>query len=219
MVLEEEILMSRRIVEINHDSEIECPSDFDGAWTLYSFCSKHQHFKHPEHLCVQVGRNQVGWIYDPVLKAKLENGLAHWLGYFEHGQSCWFRTAAAPPGVEFQWDGVRYAGLLVWEKEEDEIGAKSYEDRAKDADSFLRQYTDWANGHGVWFSISNSRGDLLDSGGGYYASDLDFLLEEIAREVKGHEFVVTGDYEYLQTQLEAAVKKLKEKPRVAKGSK
>ena len=186
--------MSKYKVEINTDTDPECPADFDSAWRLYSFCSRHYNFKHPDELRVEVSRNQVGRVKDRKLRDKLANGLAHWLGYFEHGASCWFRTEAPPLGVEFQWDGVRYAGLLVWEHPAKDLGAKTYEDRAKDADVFLRNYTDWANGDGLYYSIEDEFGETVDSCGGFFGSDYEYVLDRIAETVKGHEFTVSSEF-------------------------
>jgi len=185
--------MSKRIVSILHDCDISRPTEDDSQWTLYSFCRNHLTFKSPDDLNVVVGRNHVEKVRDRTLKRKLANGLAFWLGYFEHGQCCWFRSDAAPLGVEFQWDGVRYAGLLVWEHKASIMGAKTYEDRAKDADAFLRCYTCWANGEGLYYRIDDEDGEIIDSCGGFYACDSDHMLEQMVPELVGHDFEVRGD--------------------------
>lgn len=193
-------------VRIEFDADIENPNtNGDGQWTLYSFCSRHVNFKHPDDLKVVVGRNHVEKVRDRTLKRKLENGLAHWLGYFEHGQCCWFRTDAPPPGVEFQWDGVRYAGLLVWEHKPSDMGAKTYEDRAKDADAFLNTYTSWANGEGLYYCIEDEDGETVDSCGGFYGCDADYMLDEMVHHLIGHEFEVEGDADHLEDKLRAKV--------------
>lgn len=204
--------MSKLTVHLEHDQDIENPNtNGDGQWTLYSFCSRHTDFKHPDHFDIEVSRNEVGKVRDRKLKRKLANGLAHWLGYFEHGQCCWFRTEAPRPGVEFRWDGVRYAGLLIWEHKASEMGAKTYEDRAKDADAFLNTYTSWANGEGLFFAIEDEAGETIESSGGFYGCDASYMLDEIAHSLVGHEFVVKGDADYLESELRRKVKAIKSK--------
>jgi len=204
--------MKKLIVRIEHDSDIENPCENgDNQWTLYSFCSRHVNFKHPDDLGVTVGRNHVEKVSNRTLKRRLECGHAFWLGYFEHGQSCWFRTNTPPVGVEFQWDGVRYAGLLVWEHKPSEMGAKTYEDRAKDADLFLRVYTSWANGEGLYYVIEDEDGEHVDSCGGFYGCDSDYMLREMAHELIGHEFEVQGYADYLEDDLRSIVRELEAK--------
>lgn len=186
-------------VYIEHDSDIECPADWDENWTLYSFCSRHMHFKHPNEFDLSSRK----------LKTKLKNGLAHKLSYFEHGNCLWFRKDGdVPPGVEFQWDGVEFAGLLIWEHPPSSIGGKTFEERAKDADTFLKLYTSWANGEGYYYRIEDEEGEIVGSCGGFYGCDMEHMLDEIARELDTQEFVMADDWKHLEDDLREAVRKL-----------
>ena len=145
-------------------------------------------------------------VRDRKLRDKLKNGLAHFLSYFEHGDCLWFRKdGTTPGGVEFQWDGVRLAGLLVWEHRATAMGAKTFEERAKDADGFLKEYTDWANGHGYRYSIETPSGKVLDSCGGFLG-DPDDMLDNIAAEIFNRSFTVTGDASNLEDTLRELVR-------------
>lgn len=182
------------------DSDLESPCDTDG-WKLYSFGRRHVNYRDP---------NEFGWygqVEDgkPVIKGKehrklreqLKKGYAFWLGYFEHGNSVWFRSDLPPAGVEFRWDGVRFAGLLIWEQKPGNLGQKTwkYEDRAKDADGFLSTYTAWANGEGCYYRLETDEGEDVGGCGGFY--DLDALMEaveeEIGEEYAGWPIIVEGD--------------------------
>jgi len=199
--------MSKRIVHLEHDDDIECPNEVgDGQWTLYSFCSDHASFKHPDDLGVVCNRNEIVRVRDRKLATRLRNGLAHVLSYFEHGGCIWMRKdGPIAAGVEFQWDGVRVAGLLVWEHAPGDMGAKTFEDRAKDADCFLRVYTSWANGEGLYYNIEDEGGNHVDSCGGFYGCDAEHMLAEIAPSLVGHEFDVVGDADYLEDDLRRLV--------------
>lgn len=181
---------------------LENPAEQDEQWTIHSFSSRHVNFKHPDELGIgppdEYGEPIVE---DEELKAKLESGLAFFLSYYEHGNSIWFRKGDHRPGVEYRWDGVRIAGLLVWEHPEDHIGAKTYEERAKDADGFLKAYTSWANGEGYYFAIEDEDGEDVDSCGGF--DDSDYMLDEIAPQLVGKEFEVEGDLRRKVKELEA----------------
>jgi hypothetical protein len=186
-------------VILDHDSDVECPNDSgDGQWRLYSFC-KHRNFKHPTELGLSLERDNFGTpkTIKPALGRKLQNGLAFFLSYFEHGNSLWFRrgTAASHPGVEFQWDGTSLAGLLVWEHPAKEMGAKTQADRAKDADAFLAEYTQWANGEAYYYRVEDEQGKTIDSCGGFF--DAKYMLDEVRAALNGREYEVEGDASYL----------------------
>jgi hypothetical protein len=181
-------------VYIGHDDEAVGPVDEGAAgWKLHSFCTRHRSFRHPDSLKVEVSQDRIGRVKDRTLKRKLECGLAFWLGYFEHGDCIWFRSDSPPAGVEFQWDGVRYAGLLVWYGKTSWLQATSLAERTEAADRFLARYTDWANGDMYWYRIDDDQGQTLDSSGPWYGSELDVMFRDIASEVGDQDFQVTGD--------------------------
>jgi hypothetical protein len=172
-------------ITLDMDGDLENPADMDCNWRLYSFSTRHLSFKHPAELGLgeidsETGLPKFKGKEGRALKRKLENGLAHILSYYEHGSSAWFRkNEPVPAGVEFQWDGRRVAGLLVWEHDYRALGAKTFEERAKDADGFLRTYNDWANGQGYWYAVHDPDGELVASCGGFYASDVEHMFDHI----------------------------------------
>lgn len=207
--------MTKLTVFIEPDGDVECPADNDCTWKLYSFCTRHASFKHPSELGLgeldrSTGEPKLVGADGRKLKRKLEVGLAHILSYYEHGNCVWFRkNGDIPGGVEFQWDGTRIAGLLVWEHPAREIGGKTFDARAKDADGFLREYTTWCNGEGLYFCIKDEDGEVIDSCGGYL--DSEYMLEEAADCLGDNEFEVRGKADWLESALRKAVEKRKAK--------
>lgn len=197
--------MSKLTVTIDYDQDMECPADQDCQWKLYSFNRRHGSFKHPTELGLgSLGKDGLPRVTDKALRAKLKSGLAFWLSYFEHGQCVWFlKDGPVPLGVEFQWDGVRVAGLLVWEHPENELGGKTVEERAKDAAGFLKSYTSWANGEGYCYCIEDEDGKVVDSCCGF--DDADYMLGQMAPYLVGHEFEVQGDARYIESDLQRKV--------------
>jgi hypothetical protein len=191
-------------VKLEHDSDIECPNtNGDGQWTLHSFGNRHVNHTDPEKF--ELYRNRKGELAsrNRPLNRKLQNGLAFILSYYEHGNCMWSRSGHGP---QCRWDNVQVAGILVWEHKADDMGAKSYEDRAKDADAFLNTYTSWANGEGLYYCIEDENGETIDSCGGFYGCDSDYMLEEIAHSLLNEEYEVEGDAaDYLEDDLERIV--------------
>ena len=58
------------VIDIHHSENSECPSEW-GGWTLHSFSAKHASFKLVEEI--------------EELDAKLQDGRAYVLSYYEHG--------------------------------------------------------------------------------------------------------------------------------------
>jgi hypothetical protein len=73
------------------------------------------------------------------------------------------------------------------------MGAKTYEARQKDAESFLETYNDWANGNCHWYKIEDDTGHVIDECGGYIGEDS--LLEAIREQIDPDDEIeeVTGD--------------------------
>lgn len=178
-------------VRVEFDRDLECPNEF-GGWKLYSFCGRHKSFASPSSLGLSLEvKDGSPVVVDSELRRQLRNGLAHFLSYYEHTGCIWFRRdGETPVGVEFQWDGVRNAGLLVWEGESEDV-PKGRDKRRESADAFLREYTAWANGQGYWYAIENDEGEPLDSCGGFLG--LDSALDDIAAQLVGQEFEVSGE--------------------------
>lgn len=115
-----------KTVVIHHDWNADNPLEWD-AWRMVSFNSKDTNFGNGEELTEQL---------------VFASGRFFWLSHYEHGQRMWFlKGDPAPPGVEFQWDGVKMAGYLVWE-DEDNI-PEDLEAKARD---ILKTYTAYIRG-------------------------------------------------------------------------
>jgi hypothetical protein len=163
-------------VEIFHD-EADCPNDNYG-WKLYSFSPRHASFKGLDSFSYRV-------------QDKIDKGEAHWLSFYQHGD-CWWGLAGgkAPAGVEFTWDGVRIAGVLVWEEDEAAPGPHS-------AEAFLNEYTNWVNGESYGFVILDEDGETVDSCGGLIGGE--WTAQCVADNLPpGQAFQVTGNGSHLE---------------------
>ena len=181
--------MANVILRIEHDNDCMSPEDCDNQWKLYSFSTRHSNFVHPDKF------SNVG------MRRKLHVGTAFQLSYYEHGNSLWMLSdGSIPAGVEFQWDGVRKAGVLVFEHSPKLMGAKTREERAKDAQCFLDEYNAWANGecysYGICKEGYEDNGDLLDSCCGFIGSDS--IKQELSEILKDHTVIkVIGNASYI----------------------
>jgi hypothetical protein len=202
-----------KIVTLFHDDSPEDPSEGDGNWTLYSFSNRHHGFKHPNNFFEDSGKPKFG------IRRKLEVGTAFILSYYEHGQCCWSLQGTGP---QCEWDNVDVAGILVWEHPVKEMGAKSYEDRRKDAACFLETYTCWCNGEVYGFNVEeevtmpcgHKEIHSLDCGCcGFYGNDLDYMASEIRDALDGDtEVVFKGEAKFLADHHDF-VGKAKSKPK------
>lgn len=163
-------------VTVEPDDSPENPSDWDG-WKPFSFSSQHLNHTDPEKLGLSLnqGPDGIPIIRNPGLRRKLDVGLAFWLSYYEHGSCVWALLDQAP---KCRFDGTRIAGLLVWGQPPKDMGAKTYEARAKDAAAFLDTYTKWCNGWVYGYSIDDPEGKVDGGCWGFYG------LEEMFREIK-----------------------------------
>jgi hypothetical protein len=141
---------------LGHDNDVECPGNFGGEWKPVSFCRRHRNFEHPDNYRLD-RRENAG------LRRKLQVGLAFWLSYYEHGLCRWSLQGEGP---RCPWDSVEVAGILIWTGKPSGLGAKTYDARARDARSYLEEYTDWCNGHCYWFSLEQDS-VTLDTCGGF----------------------------------------------------
>lgn len=176
-------ISNRLIINLNHDADCENPwEERDGSWTLYSFLRNHR-----------TGEGLEKWLNDWVptiaLRKKLSVGLAFALDYYEHGGSVW---SIAGTGYRCQWDTSPNAGIMVWENKPGDMGAKSKEDRQKDAETCLTEYNAWANGDCYGFSVETGDGEHLDSCWGFIGPDKSYMFDEIrgsvAHYMEKHEF-------------------------------
>jgi hypothetical protein len=190
---------------LHHDDSPTNPMERDGQWTLYSFNNRHNSYKDPDKfLPPSIG-----------LRRKLTAGLAFLLSYYEHGNCEW---SLQDQGVQDRWDTVRCAGILIWEHPVDEMGAKTYEDRAKDANSFLETYTCWCNGEVYGYTIEEvttcehckqSVYKDVDSCWGYYGTDITYMAECVRAALDGDTDVeITGDAAFLADNRDFGQKKV-----------
>ena len=154
--------------KIDNDHSPENPLENESAQgTIYSFSHRHGNF--------------IGYDKEDMIEDLLKNKEAVRLSYFEHGNSLWMvAEAPTPPGVEFQWDGVRFAGLWVPDEEVlDNIGDVQGEERRTKllayAAGVVEQFTAWCNGEVYGYEIE--RYDLKEDEDGnnilsrsYYSS-------------------------------------------------
>ena len=168
-----------KTLTLHHDSDIQNPSEFDGSWTLYSFSRRHASYRDPSEFFPN-GRPSIG------LRRKLEVGTAFVLSYFEHSGCKWSLRGKGP---KCQFDSVDVAGILIWENSVKDMGAKTKEQRAQDAEYFLTIYTDWCNGNGYGYDVTDEKGELLDSCFGFYGSEIAHMAEQV-REVVGKDVLV-----------------------------
>ncbi len=159
------------VITIWHDDCPEDPSTEDG-WTPYSFSTRHANHQHPDNFNPELLPKERA----KEMRAKLANGLALSLDYFEHGLCTWSLSGEGP---QCDFDNRSNAGILVWERDEDDIGGKTVEERRKDAALFLETYTKWCNGHVHGYTIDEHEDE--PSIGGFYdfASMVGDILDHV----------------------------------------
>jgi hypothetical protein len=181
------------ILEYDHYCINPCdPDDCDCVWQVHSFRRRHSNFTHPEELGIEN--------YDPEnsehveLKRELGVGLAFPLSYHEHGLCSWFVQGHGGLRSDCRWDGVRFAGVAVFTGADDDIGAKTKEDREKDCQAAMEDYTKWCNGQCFGYRIvepccscgSTEFADSdMDSCWGFL--DVDEMFREIRSNLDGRE--------------------------------
>jgi hypothetical protein len=185
----ENIMGRKLVVRIEHDSDVEVPdSGYDG-WKLVSFGRRHSNYEDPDKYIRRYNREE-GIVVEGIgLLRKLNVGLAFWLSYYEHGLGCWSLKGEGP---QCQWDTAHLAGILLWTGKPGDIGAKTLEDRAKDARCFLESYNDWANGNCYWYSVEKTDGTDVETVGGFIGDEA--VNEALAEVLEAGDVVtVEGD--------------------------
>lgn len=133
-------------VRIDHDSDAENPcTAADGVGMIYSASRRHINYKSFDELRDMLGAD--------------EDAIA--LSYYEHGLCKWMvrgGAASRTPGVEFQWDGVEFAGLWVpddsvRESYTGQDGLSRHDWMVKQAESACELYTQWANGECYHYTV------------------------------------------------------------------
>lgn len=166
--------MSKYHITIQHDGDTEDPSNNgdDGRWKIYSFNNRLHNFRDPEKLLIA---EETGDMKADIV-AKLESGLAFFLSYYEHGLCMW---SLAGTGPQCQWDTVSKAGIAIWEEDSENIGGKTYEERAKDCKVELEEYTDWCNGNCYHYKITKNGKELAACGSIIGDYIVDAIKEEL----------------------------------------
>lgn len=187
---------------IEQDSDVRAPDeDCDGQWKLYAFDRNVNHHAEPTSLGLTGDWDENGepeftteWNGEEgdaskdvltedakTLKAKLEEGLAYFLSYSEHGECSWDINEAPKRSRGVNFDRRTVGGLLVWEHDADDMGAKTPEDRKKDAERFLETFNEWANGHCYGYRCEDEDGDDVEDAScwGFYGNDLDYMFENL----------------------------------------
>lgn len=195
----------RLLVSIRHDPDTENPLDHD-SWVLHSFGRKHVNYKDPETIGLSYSTDDWGQpLVDSVgLKRKLKCSTAFWCYYYEHGLCRWGLTGDHGPGVEFQWDGRRYAGLLIWEGKPNDL-AKTPDKRREFAAAILDVYSEWCNGNTFYYCITNEHGEDIESCGGFIGSE--YMAQEIASAVRGSEWELEEGDEWIKWEIEKHLQK------------
>jgi hypothetical protein len=104
------------------------------------------------------------------------------LSYYEHGNSLWMVAALpAPAGVEFQWDGVRFAGVWIPDKSVRESyikqdGLTRRDWMVKQADAACKTYTDFCNGYVYGYNVQLHK--LRKENGNEYTGFSDYRFSE-----------------------------------------
>ena len=180
-----------KIVTLLHDSDLENPSDFEGAWTLYSFGRRHVNHRDPEDFFPN-GKPSLA------IRRKLAVGTAFVLSYYEHSGCAW---SLRGQGTQCRFDSVDVAGILVWEHNPKDMGAGTLEARAADAEGFLKTYNAWANGDGYGYQVEevitqpcgHTEVKDVDSCFGFYGLDLEYMAERVRAAVGGDTVEIRGE--------------------------
>lgn len=131
------------VIRVDYDQFCEDPQNYDHTWRIYPFRNRGRvDFEERWRDFSNVG-----------LQAKIRVGLAFPLSAYEHGGIKYYLYGQGP-GYDRQWDYTYHAGIMVWEHSPKDIGAKTYEDRVKDAQSCLDEYNDWLNGNCYSYDIT-----------------------------------------------------------------
>jgi hypothetical protein len=187
-------------LNLEHDPFADDPNNTDG-WHLYSFCPKHADCVYPRNVGLSdryACRTDDGFpgVVNPGLRRKLQVGLAYFLSYFEHSSVTWFR-AGSRGFADMRWDGVRMAGLLVWQEQAANLGAKTPNDRAADADRFLEMYSAWANGWCYTAAFYDDGGNHIDGEYSYGGVDLESGVMSFLQQHQVRNLRVDGDAAWL----------------------
>lgn len=158
------------VLVLDHDPSADVPEDGnDDHWKVIDFNDRHRNSEAFDAHFIDKGDGTV-FARDIVLRRRLHVGLAFLLSYSNHGAPC-------------HWDintGDKPDGIIVWTYGPSGMGAKTWDDRKQDAETYLESYNNWCNGHVYEFVVQNGEGENLDQGAGFYGDKdiLDYLKSE-----------------------------------------
>ena len=147
-------------IETDSDANNPCEEQ-DGLGFIHSFSTRHGNYLDP----------------DKAFEMKEADPDVVPLSYFEHGQCMWMiADGPTPAGVEFQFDGRRYAGIWVpddciRESYRGQDGKSRAEWMRDQADRCCEIYTAWCNGDIYQYTIEDEDGDVVESLCGTYYLD------------------------------------------------
>lgn len=205
---------------IRDDCSLNPMEDDDGNGKIHSFSTRHSNFLDlTKYGCFSVEKaiEQLNFMFG-------ERGKGWMPLSYEHGNCSWFPMGDCPAGVEFRWDGTRFAG--VWEMDklvQQNLSHWPEEEYAKRAYEYCKgvcnEYTNWCNGWVYGFAIEFIKSDSdenedKDSCFGFFGWEwekngmLDYVLNslgcrgiETVHEVKeGELFSTIVDTEWMSTE-------------------
>lgn len=181
--------MRNLTITINHEDDCPSPEEGDCNWKMISFINRHASHQDAE----QYIKPNIG------LRRKLEVGLAFYLDYHEHGNCVW---CVSGHHHRDQWDSSPGAGIMIFQGKPGDMGAKTLEDRRKDADAFCEMYTDWCNGNCNWYRIEDQMTcEEVEQGNSFIGTD--DMCEEIAHCLQpGDKIMFDGDGDWLKDYID-----------------
>lgn len=150
-------------VSIDRDHDLEMPEQ---GFRLHSFNRNHTTFTHPD--AAPVASPLSAWVLD----------------CYDHGDQTW---SVAGEGHQCRWDTARGGGVLEYtggELPTDDFYIEP-EKRLDAGREWLKCYNSWANGDGLMYCVRDENDEWVDSCGGYYGCDAQYVYDTIAAVLAG----------------------------------
>lgn len=181
---------------IENDTDMFNPlEEYDGQWTLNHFDRHRTGLKNRDDFKIEPEDDDAPLELDPSLREKLRSGLAFFLK-FRYGE---FVVKNDPEGDIDDYDGV-----LVWDHDPNEMGAKTYDERKKDAEAGIGEYNNWANGYVYWYRLEKVDNcahcgheitEEIDSCGGFIGAEYaaQHIREEVIKDIPAENLKIVGE--------------------------